>query len=633
MTSPKRGESGPQRPSRTGNFTRRETGVPPVNASTRAQPAVVAQERQRTGGNAATDSHGASSRRAPNVATDSQGAASRRGGNVKAGGQGLGLRLKFMLIMAGITAAAMVMLGMIMALKADKYLFSQKQHDGVELAKMASVVAATVADQLKIHRNLDPDSFADPKQRQQYINLLSAYFESAQNWNIADLKASDILAVKLNCPDKWQELSNRGFGDDEDGNTIVNERMRTLFVPKAGKDANLPSATMAVLSGIRKTADGEIPIYRFKIRLEPNRFGGRDPEGDDWSMTPHVRLDLNASSVDHARSNLWMAIAIGVLLTIAVVIGVAHYLATTITRPLDLLIQDMKTVAKGQLDHQTVPHSTDEIGVLATEFNRMTVNLKSAQSALVEQEKAEYELSIAREVQRQLLPANSPVIAGFQCASFYQGAKAVSGDYFDFIDLGNGRWGLIIADVSGKGIPGSMVMAVTRTIIRLISFKHQSNTAETLKETNRLIAKQIKRGMFVTSFYAVLDTNTGSLTYSSAGHNPMVIYRAATKTRELANGKGIALGFNEGPIFDRTIEQNQTVLNPGDAIVLYTDGFPEAMNSENEEFGDDRFYDLVAANGADGVEALIKGLVGEIAKHRGQAEQSDDLTLIAVRRA
>jgi phosphoserine phosphatase RsbU/P len=230
------------------------------------------------------------------------------------------------------------------------------------------------------------------------------------------------------------------------------------------------------------------------------------------------------------------------------------------------------------------------------------------------------------------LPANSPEIPGFQCASYYLGAKAVSGDYFDFIDLGEGLWGFIIADVSGKGIPGSMVMAVMRTIVRLTAIKHGARASETLKETNRLIARQIKRGMFVTSFYAVLDSNNGTLTYACAGHNPMVIYRGAKRTAELAAGKGIAIGFNEGPIFDKTIELHQTVLNRGDGIVLYTDGFPEAMNAKNEEFGDDKFYALVPKYSQGEMQTLINGLVGEIAKHRGEAEQSDDLTLLAVRR-
>jgi sigma-B regulation protein RsbU (phosphoserine phosphatase) len=262
----------------------------------------------------------------------------------------------------------------------------------------------------------------------------------------------------------------------------------------------------------------------------------------------------------------------------------------------------------------------------------MTHNLKAAQSALVEQEKADYELSIAREVQRQLLPANSPDIPGFQCASYYLGAKAVSGDYFDFIDLGHGLWGFIIADVSGKGIPGSMVMAVTRTIVRLMAAQYGNRADETLKATNRLIAKQIKRGMFVTVFYAVLDDRSGHLTYASAGHNPMVIWRHGSKAPELATSKGIAVGFNDGPIFDKTIESHATDLREGDGFSIYTDGFPEAMNAKNQEFGDERFYQTLAANGHLGAQQLISVAVAEVAKHRADAEQSDDLTIIVARR-
>ncbi len=325
------------------------------------------------------------------------------------------------------------------------------------------------------------------------------------------------------------------------------------------------------------------------------------------------------------KANLATTIGVAILVAIAVVLGVAHWLASSITKPLETLLRDMQVVSKGKLSHRTSAHSNDEVGLLASEFNRMTESLEDAQAAVIEQEKAAYELSLAREVQQQLLPAQPPLITGWQCHSFYLGAKAVSGDYFDFIPLGNGLWGFIIADVSGKGIPGSMVMAVTRTVIRLV--------APALRLTNRLIAKQIKRGMFVTAFYAVLDEATGVLTYSSAGHNPMVIYRAATRTHELATTKGIALGFNEGPIFDRTIQKAQLQLNRGDTMVLYTDGFPEAMNSAHEEYGEDNFYNLVGANGHLEPASLVDAMVAGIAKHRGDAEQSDDLTILTVRRS
>ncbi len=540
--------------------------------------------------------------------------------------RGMGLRAKFMLVLSLVTGAAMVVLGLTMSTKASRYLFSQKQHDGIEVAKMATQVASAVADQLKILDSLvatdDKNTDMFQKKRKEILKSVENYLKSAVTWEGVNGEPSDILAVAFDIHgDRFTELSNLGYGPQETSGTPMGNRFPELFIPKNGSTILLPD-NIKVFVGTKKTKNGDVPVYRFKVALDP-KFG---PDSN-------VRVDVDASGVDNVRYNLSVAIAFAVLLAIGVVIGVANWLAGNITRPVQILLKDMQVVARGDLDHLTKPHSSDEIGVLAHEFNKMTTNLKEAQSALVEQEKAEYELSIAREVQKQLLPAEPPLITGFECADYYKGAKAVSGDYYDFIPLGNGLWGFIVADVSGKGIPGSMVMAVTRTIVRLIALRHQSHAAETLKETNRLIAKQIKRGMFVTSFYAILDERTGNLTYASAGHNPMVIYRAAKRAYELATGKGIALGFNEGPIFDKTIEEHRTVLQPGDAIVLYTDGFPEAMNAENQEFGDERFYELVGQCGHFDARSLIDRLVNAIAKHRGEAEQSDDLTLIAVRKA
>ncbi len=539
----------------------------------------------------------------------------------------LNLRAKFMLVLSGTTAAVMILLGMIMSISANKYLGGQKRHDGVEIARLAAqVISASV-------ESFQGMSFADQTaiNYAQIRERLRSGLEEARTWGTLGSDPSDILAVKFNLPEKHSQLSSSGFGTDEQSGAEITERFNDLFIPKSGTTVTLPNG-IQIYTVLRRAEGVVTPIYRFKVELDHALFGGRPPDGVDWSQTPYVNVDINASAVTNAQGNLMFAIFLAVVISIGITIGVANWLAANITRPVQLLVKDMKIVAQGNLDHETRPHSDDEIGILATEFNRMTNNLKSAQSALVEQEKAEYELSIAREVQRQLLPANPPDIPGFQCASYYLGAKAVSGDYFDFIDLGDGLWGFIIADVSGKGIPGSMVMAVTRTIVRLIAVQHGADAHETLKQTNRLIARQIKRGMFVTSFYAVLDSRSGRLSYACAGHNPMVIYRGARRTHELAAGKGIALGFNEGPIFDKTIELHQTTLDRGDGIVLYTDGFPEAMNARNEEFGDDRFYELVPKYSQGDVQNLINGLVGEIAKHRGDAEQSDDLTLLAVRR-
>ena len=569
-----------------------------------------------------------------------------RGGPGPGGGMRLNLFQKFMIVMVGLTVSVMALLGIITSHTAATYLFSQKQHDGIEVARMAAQVYAMVAERL-VQFDLDHREDADGElvkaDRQRIIDDIKKYLDNAVHWpGAGNEDASDIFAITLedkNATPGLVPMGTRGTGDPDNG-LDKGTRFTRLFLPKTEQTIDLPES-MEVYSGVKHTNDGDVPIYRFKIHLDDLSFG---EDKDDLNGHPltrkenfgaeaNLRVDVNASGVDNVQTNLVKSIFVTVIIAIILVAAVAYWLARTITFPVKMLLKDMQAVARGDLDHHTKPHSSDEIGKLAIEFDRMTGNLKEAQSALVEQEKAEYELSIARDVQKQLLPADPPLISGFDCFAFYQGAKAVSGDYYDFIPLGGGLWGFIVADVSGKGIPGSMVMAVTRTIVRLIANTHGNRAADTLKETNRLIAKQIKRGMFVTSFYAILDERTGVLTYASAGHNPMVIYRAASRTCELASAKGIALGFNEGPIFDRTIEEHRTQLQPGDAILLYTDGFPEAMNADNVEFGEEHFVEIIAKNGSLDARSLTDRLVGAVAKHRGNAEQSDDLTLITVKRA
>lgn len=541
----------------------------------------------------------------------------------------MGLRAKFMLVLAGVTAAALMALGVTMASTTNSFLFGQKQHSGVEIAKFAAQLATAVNSKLeliqKIKKTKGFEGVELPGVSQAQIEQeLKSMLTQARDWfGNSDLSYTDVLAIRYDSQ-AVPEISQVGVGDLEESATKVRD-FTSIYVPKTGQSVGL-TERVAVTQYLKRVNGVEIPIYRFKIALG-DAFG----KASRGEGPANVRVDIAADSVERVRNNLFVTIGIAVFIAIGVVIAVANWLAGNITRPLDILISDMKTVARGRLDHETKARSTDEIGLLANEFNRMTQNLRVAQVALVEQEKAEYELSIAREVQRQLLPAEAPQIAGYDTAAFYQGAKAVSGDYFDYIPLGNGLWGFIIADVSGKGIPGSMVMAVTRTIVRLVANKYQNRAADTLKETNKLIAKQIKRGMFVTALYAILDERTGTLTYASAGHNPMAIYRAATKTFEMGTGKGIALGFNEGPIFDKTIQEMHTTIGPGDTIVLFTDGFPEAMNSENQEFGEERFYETIGRYGQYDARTCIAKLVADIAAHRGEAEQSDDLTIIAVR--
>jgi sigma-B regulation protein RsbU (phosphoserine phosphatase) len=221
-------------------------------------------------------------------------------------------------------------------------------------------------------------------------------------------------------------------------------------------------------------------------------------------------------------------------------------------------------------------------------------------------------------------------VPGYDIDAFYQPSKEVGGDYYDFLQIDDNLMAMVVADVSGKGIPGSMVMTMARSLIRMEGLRNTS-AADTLKKVNKVIARDIRRGMFVTAIYMILDIRGRKLLVASAGHNPMVVWRKATGKFELINPNGIALGFDKGPIFDRTIKEEEIQLEKGDRTVIYTDGIPESMNPENEEFGDDRFYKLVAKTANTNSNKFINLVVSAVRKHQGSAEQHDDVTISTLR--
>lgn len=600
--------SGRSAPARSG---RSEAGSSNSGRVRPVKPTATSSGRiRREGGKTAS-----SSGRLPGVPTSREDTAShgrgRRGGGKQGFQQGRGLKGKFTLVMSTLTLLVTLVLGGVLIYIADSFLFNLTKHNGVELAKAMAQIGVAVRDM-----NLGP---AETEER------LTRYLRDAVTWDSGEGIFADMSFVDAVTFDRGS-LSGLGIGELPEGDSTRDNAQPISLPGRSTVKLPTPSEDIIVYTTTREVAGGEVvPVYRFNIAL--NNPGG----GPNYSGA-RVWVDVAYDTVQTVSLRLIITVGVVTLLAVGGVILVANMLAGQITRPVSLLKRDMEQVASGNLDHRTKPHSQDEVGYLAVSFDEMTQKLKTATQAIVEQEKREYELSLAHEVQAQLLPAQAPEVPGFELAAYYKGAGAVSGDYYDFIPLGDGLWGFIVADVSGKGIPGSMVMAVTRTIIRLVATRHRSNAAETLKETNRLIAKQIKRGMFVTAFYAVIDQRTGQMTYASAGHNPMVVYRQASNSIELAAAKGIAIGFNEGPLFDKNIEQKTAVLGPGDQFVIYTDGFPEAMNEKEEEFGDDEFYQLIQQHGAAGAKGLVQQVVGAIAGHRGRAAQSDDLTIIAVRR-
>jgi serine phosphatase RsbU (regulator of sigma subunit) len=256
-----------------------------------------------------------------------------------------------------------------------------------------------------------------------------------------------------------------------------------------------------------------------------------------------------------------------------------------------------------------------------------TEQLKSAmakqQQEAQERERIEQELRVARMIQHTLLPKSLPDLEGYQIAAYYQSAREVGGDFYDFLRLPDGRLGLIVGDVSGKGVPAAIMMATTRTLLR--AAYHLGSPGEILEQVNDALFPDIPPNMFVTCLAALLDSRTGRLQYANAGHDPPYIRHAAGVSKLRATGMPLGLMPN------MSYEQKEITLQPGENILLYSDGLLEAHSPQREMFGFPRMQGHVSAH-PEGA-SLIDSLLAELERFTGEDwEQEDDITLLTLQR-
>ena len=241
----------------------------------------------------------------------------------------------------------------------------------------------------------------------------------------------------------------------------------------------------------------------------------------------------------------------------------------------------------------------------------------------------EGELKNAREVQRILLPQQDPVVAGFRISGTNLPARIISGDYYDYIDLGAEKFGIVIADVSGKGVPAGMLMAMCRSALRSVA-SGEISPSKVMAAVNRQIFPDIREDMFISMTYSVLDTAAGSLTLSRAGHEPALLFRRETGKVELLRSPGLALGIDGGAVFERVTRDQEVALKSGDCVLFYTDGMKEAVDAQEEEFGMERMCEAFRLAAPLGAEAVLARMQETLAQFTGDGPQMDDITLVAI---
>lgn len=308
-------------------------------------------------------------------------------------------------------------------------------------------------------------------------------------------------------------------------------------------------------------------------------------------------------------------------------IFVALFFPTFIIRSIKTLGRGAYEIGKGDFDRKIELSGSDELGRLADIINIMTGNLREAEKEKIVKMRMENELKTAQMIQEALLPENFPELPAISYGSYYSAQSESGGDYYDFIDLEDNKLGITIADVSGHGVGSGLVMAMTRTLLHVFC-KKTENTNAIMKNINSYLKENTASNYFVTMFYGILDLNKMKLTYTSAGHNPVLILRDG-KINELEAG-GIALGATGNEMFSKLSKINEVSLMKNDIIIQTTDGIDEAMNSKDEEFGTERLNKAILKNTGKSPQELINGVIDELNNFTGNIEQHDDITIIAV---
>jgi len=267
----------------------------------------------------------------------------------------------------------------------------------------------------------------------------------------------------------------------------------------------------------------------------------------------------------------------------------------------------------------------EKLAAQASPAVRVAQLVREQESEVRARERIEQELRVAQLIQQQFLPKTLPDLPGWQVAAFYRAATQVGGDFYDFIDLSDGRIGLVVGDVTGHGVPAALVMATTRSVLRSEAPRLVA-PGKVLARVNEFLHSDIPANMFVTCLYAVLDPKTGVLVYANAGHD-LPFVRRGTAVEELR-----ATGMPLGAMADMTYAERETTLGPGDVILLHSDGLAEAHDPSRAMFGFGRMRTLVGRLGIG--HELIDGLLEELRRFTGPAwEQEDDITLVTLSRS
>ncbi|UCF05482.1 MAG: SpoIIE family protein phosphatase [bacterium] len=381
--------------------------------------------------------------------------------------------------------------------------------------------------------------------------------------------------------------------------------------------------------GLRPTKSSEFISRGERLRENDEVLEVSVPVTDQNEVIGFVHLQYSKAKIHEVVG--WINRRILKAGIIALVGGalISLMLAFHITRPVNVLTKGVEAIGRGELGTRISVRSVREFQILASTFNRMSQSLAENRIAIVEKERIEKELEIAHDIQATLLPSGLPHLKDFEIDAYYHPASQVGGDYFDLIVIDDNHLMVVVGDVAGKGVPGLVVMAMVRILVRDLALRGE-RPAKLLRHMNMLLRKDMKKNLFVTLFCGLLDSRQGVLDFASAAHMPLLLFHSKEHVVRMISTQAKPLGLFPDKIFTKGLTEQRIRLMPGDLFMQFTDGLNEMRNTKDEEFGLERVMQVAVDEAAGGARHFLQTVLRKLNAFRNGAAQSDDLTLLAI---
>ena len=359
------------------------------------------------------------------------------------------------------------------------------------------------------------------------------------------------------------------------------------------------------------------------VAIAPVRVASGERIGTAIVTIRRAYLETLAAQARQHRLFVTLALLVGGTLVMLLSISI-------LLRPVSTLRNGIERLGRGDLNTPIRLKDRTEFGMLAETLNHMAGELREAQRLAIEKQRLAREMELARNLQRSLLPASRHQSGECVLVGAQEAATEVGGDYFDVVSLEDGRIGIAIADVAGKGIGGCLIMTMLAALLRGLRDRYES-PSDLLVAIDRSLQGSLPKGGFVTMAYGTLDPNTGAVSFASAGHLPAIVYRAATASIEWYRAKSVPIGVLRNGGIATMLADEALALGPGDLLIQITDGYSEAPSESGELFGFSRIEATIRSHGAAGPEAVIRAL-DEAVRSWAPGDARDDQTILVVGR-